>query len=50
MGRNGGVDKFHAQYTVLNCRKQVSQRVGRNAFPARENGIGNIGINIGKGL
>ena len=50
MGRNGGVDKLHAQHAILNRGKQVGQRIGRNTVPAGENGVGNIGINIGEGL
>jgi hypothetical protein len=50
MGLNGGVDKLHAQHTILNRRKQVGQRVGRNTIPAGKNGIGNIRINIGEGF
>ena len=41
MGRDGGVDKLHAQHAILNGGKYVGQRVGRNTIPAGENGVDN---------
>jgi hypothetical protein len=50
MRYNGGIDKLHTLHAILNGRKLQSQRVSGNAIPAGENGIGNIGIQVGECL
>lgn len=49
MGRNSGIYKHYPQHAILNGGKEIGQGISLNPIAAGEDGIGDIGIQIGEG-